>query len=290
MIHSSPLRYPGGKGCLAGLLATIIDLNGLRGCRYFEPFAGGAGAALELLKDDVVSEIHINDADIRISSFWKAAVCETDRFVDRIFEIPLNIEEWSRQELICSNPRGKQTFELGFSAFFMNRCNRSGVMKGAGPIGGKAQAGKWKLDVRFNRETLASRILALGRRRERIHISNEDAMAFLKNSLPRGTQRKQVLVFLDPPYVNKGQRLYLNAYGPKDHGALAGYVNAQKTLPWIMTYDDTELIRDLYAANCVLPMPIRYSLNQKVKASELMIAPKRLHLPQSIQQSILKSN
>lgn len=290
MNPSSPLRYPGGKGCLAGLLSSIIDLNELRGCSYYEPFAGGAGAALELLREDVVSEIHINDADIRISSFWQAAVCDTDRFVEKVFEIPLNIEEWSRQEQICANPSGNHPFEIGFSAFYMNRCNRSGVMKGAGPIGGKAQAGKWRLDVRFNRETLATRILALGRCRNRIHISNEDAMVFLKNRLPRGRERERVIAFLDPPYVNKGQRLYLNSYAARDHSALANYMNSQKLLPWIMTYDDTELIRQLYSSHRVLPMPIRYSLNQKIQASELLIAPHRLTLPKSCQNPSLKSH
>jgi DNA adenine methylase len=288
MNTTSPLRYPGGKACLAGVFCSIIDLNGLRGCDYFEPFAGGAGAAIELLRGGVVAEIHINDADLRISAFWEAAVQDTDRFVEKIFEVPLTMEEWSRQERICANPKGKSRFDIGFSAFYMNRCNRSGVMKGAGPIGGKAQAGKWRLGVRFYRETLAARVLALGRIRDRIHISNEDAMVFLKSRLPRGRGRGRVIVFLDPPYVNKGQRLYLNSYAARDHVALANYMNSQKVLPWVMTYDDTDLIRQLYSSQRVFPMPIRYSLNQKVKASELLIAPARLHLPISCQHASIK--
>lgn len=281
MRTASPLRYPGGKGCLSGLLTDVLDLNDLRGCVYYEPYAGGAGAALELLRSDAVSEVFINDADVRIGAFWESVLDETDRFVEEIFEVPLTIDEWRRQHDACANPAKGNRFSTGFAAFYMNRCNRSGVLSGAGPIGGYAQAGKWKLDVRFNRETLAERVLALGRLRERIHVFNTDALDFLKKQLPRGNARKQVLVYLDPPYVNKGQRLYLNSYEARDHKKLANYITPQSTLPWIMSYDDTDLVRQLYADQQLALLPIRYSLQEKRDARELLIAPAQLSLPKS---------
>ncbi|MCX6864792.1 MAG: DNA adenine methylase [Verrucomicrobia bacterium] len=278
---ASPLRYPGGKGCLCGLLADVIDLNDLRGSVYFEPYAGGAGAALELLRKEIVSEVYINDADLRVAAFWEVVLGETGHFVDEIFGVPLSIKEWRRQRDICSNPDAHTRFQTGFSAFYMNRCNRSGVLTGAGPIGGYAQSSKWKLGVRFNREALAERVLTLGRMRERIHVSNSDALDFLRSTLPRGNARKRVLVYLDPPYVNKGQRLYLNSYEARDHMALSRYITEQGTLPWIMSYDDTDLVRQLYAEQQLGKLPIRYSLQDKRKARELLIAPHRLHLPKS---------
>lgn len=266
---------------MSGLLADVVDLNDLRGCAYYEPYAGGAGAALDLLRTGVVSEIFINDADLRVGAFWESALGETMRFVERIFEVPLTIEEWRRQRAVCANPGTGDRFSVGFSAFYMNRCNRSGVLTGSGPIGGHAQAGKWSLGVRFNREALAERILALGRYRDRIRVSNRDAIEFLKDSLPRGVARKRVLVYLDPPYVEKGKRLYLNSYGTRDHAALARYIIAQTTLPWVMSYDDTGLIRRLYAELQLGELPIRYSLQNKRSASELLIAPHRVALPKS---------
>ena len=178
MNPTSPLRYPGGKGCLVGLLSDVIDLNNLRGCAYFEPYAGGAGAALELLRKETVSEVFINDADFRVGAFWESVLGKTERFVDEIFRVPLSIEEWRRQQSVCANPEKHTRFQAGFAAFYMNRCNRSGVLTGAGPIGGYAQTGKWKLGVRFNREALAERVLVLGRMRDRIHVSNGDALEF----------------------------------------------------------------------------------------------------------------
>ncbi len=160
----------------------------------------------------------------------------------------------------------------------MNRCNRSGVLSGAGPIGGYAQSGKWKLGVRFNREALVSRILSIGRLHDRIHAS---CLEFLRSNLPRGSARQRVLVFLDPPYVNKGQRLYLNSYESRDHATLAHYMGRQQILPWVMSYDDTDLIRQLYSDHQIATLPIRYSLQDKREARELLIAPGRMALPKS---------
>lgn len=285
MQPASPLRYPGGKACLSDLLHDVIDLNDLSGAAYFEPYAGGAGAALELLRLGVVSRIHINDADPRVWAFWMVAVNESERFCDSIMGTPLNMAEWVRQRDICANPQGFTRFEVGFSAFFMSRCNRSGVLTGAGPIGGYGQAGKWTLDVRFNREGLAERILLLRRLRDNIEISNEDALEFLKRALPKGRGRSRVFVYLDPPYVGKGQRLYLNSYEAKDHVELAKYMNRQNHLPWIMSYDDTELVRQLYGEQQLGGLAIRYSLQKKRNASELLIAPPHMSLPKAKLQS-----
>jgi len=286
MKHLSPLRYPGGKASLSKFLMDVIDLNDLRGGEYFEPYAGGAGAALSLLQNQTVSAIHINDIDPRIYAFWQSAVYDSERFVETIFTTPLTIDEWQRQKEICIRPNGRCIFELGFAAFFMNRCNRSGVIVGAGPIGGLKQAGHWTLDVRFNREDLAQRILELKEYDTAIRITNLDAVDFLKSHLPRGLGRAKVFVYLDPPYVEKGNRLYHNAYRELDHAYIAKYLRNQNILPWIMSYDDTSLIRNLYRDRVIKPLPIRYSLQAKRTASELIIAPNSLTLPYSMRHQI----
>ena len=264
---------------MATLLEDVIDLNNLRNCHYFEPFAGGAGAALALLQNNVVSDIHINDADIRIDAFWQSVLSQSNRFAERILSCPLNIDEWQKQHAICLNPRNYSRFNVGFSAFYMNRCNRSGILTGSGPIGGYKQEGKWRLNVRFNRETLAERVLNLERLSERIHVTGLDAIRFLSEKIPQGAKRRNVLVYLDPPYVKKGQRLYLNAYEKKDHALLSKYLLRQKMLPWIMSYDDNKLVRALYTDCKQSLLPIRYTLQKKRKSHELIIAPNMVMLP-----------
>jgi len=281
MKPASPLRYPGGKGGLSSFLVNLLELNGLTGCSYYEPYAGGAGAALNLLRLGAVGRVHINDADPRIYALWRSILDENDRFVEAILSVPLSIREWYSRQAICATADSRDLFELGFSAFYMNRCNRSGVLKGAGPIGGYAQKGVWRLDARFNREELASRVRKLGLERELITITGLDAIDFLKRCLPRGRTRAKAFVYADPPYVMKGQKLYLNAYSPDDHAELSLYLAQQKQLPWLVSYDDAPLIRSLYEMHQIDVLPIRYSLQHKRAAQELLIAPHRIYLPSS---------
>lgn len=279
MRPTSPLRYPGGKGSLSAYLADLLELNCLTGCEYFEPYAGGAGAALNLLCQGAVGRIHINDADPRVSALWWTILEENDRFIERINTVPLNIDEWRKQQAICASGRADDVFTLGFSAFYMNRCNRSGVLKGAGPIGGYQQSGKWRLDVRFNRDELSARVRVLGTLRERISVTCLDAIDFLRQRLPYGRGRAKAFVYADPPYVIKGKKLYLNAYGSDDHAELAYYLAKQRVLPWLVSYDDAPLIHNIYAGQQIEHLPIRYSLQNKRAAQELLIAPHYLYLP-----------
>jgi DNA adenine methylase len=278
---TSPLRYPGGKGSLAGFLENVIALNGMEGCPYFEPYAGGAGAALLLLGRNIVSEVFINDLDDRVHAFWQSVLDDSERFVEKTLSVPLTINEWRKQAEVCRSPKTHDKFEVGFAAFYMNRCNRSGVLTGAGPIGGYEQAGKWQLDVRFNREPLAERILFLSLMRERIHLTHLDALDFLRKHVPKGRGRAKAFVYIDPPYVVKGNRLYLNAYDEDNHSTLARYLQDQKALRWLMSYDDTVFIRKHYSTKRLSKLPIKYSLQSKRNAQELLISPENLFIPSS---------
>ncbi len=278
--HVSPLRYPGGKAALADLLAQTIASNGLSAPSYFEPFAGGAGAALRLLHDHVVSEIHLNDLDPRIAAFWKAVLDDSDRFAEKILNVNVNVEEWRRQSAVCREADASKPFELGFAAFYLNRCNRSGVITGAAPIGGYAQEGEWKIGARFYRDSLTARVRALGNMRDRIHVTGMDARDFLVERLPRGRDRERVFVYLDPPYHGKGSRLYLNSYEDEDHKRLADYLQRQKRLKWIASYDNSPFIRGLYGSCNISDNSLRYSLQRSMKAQELLIAPTYLAAPE----------
>ena len=99
----SPLRYPGGKTKLEPLMETTIKKIGLVKGTYIEPFAGGAGIAIELLEKNIVNQIVINDLDKGIYSFWRAILTETDRFIENIRRVPLTITEWKKQREICLN-------------------------------------------------------------------------------------------------------------------------------------------------------------------------------------------
>ena len=96
----SPLRYPGGKAALAGFFADIIDTLEDDHARYIEPYAGGAGAGIALLREGVVEELVINDIDPAVHAFWKSAVSDNQNLVDMVASVPLTIAEWRRQREI----------------------------------------------------------------------------------------------------------------------------------------------------------------------------------------------
>ena len=264
---------------MADLLARFVEVNGLRGCAYFEPFAGGAGAALQLLQDGVVSEVWLNDLDPRIYAFWHAALTEHERFIDALMSVELSLGQWRKQRDICLQPNRHSTFDVGFAAFYLNRCNRSGILLGSAPIGGYSQAGTWRIDARFYRQTLAKRIMKLADQRERIRLSNDDARRFLAKNLRADKSREQVFVYLDPPYVSNGNRLYLNHYQARDHSRLAHHLRRQRAVNWVVSYDDTQFIRRLYEDCKVSDIPLQYSLQQRKKAYELLITPPYLEAP-----------
>ncbi len=278
---NSPLRYPGGKSCLLPLTAELLKLNDLECGHYIEPYAGGCGLALSLLYNGHVAEIHINDIDPAIWAFWKSVLEDTEKMVDLIQTTPITVDEWRRQLEINQNPKKSTTIQLGFSTFFLNRTNRSGVIKGAGVIGGLDQTGPYKIDCRFNRDDLARRVTRIGRYRERIHLSRLDALAFLKREdkrLPASS-----FMFIDPPYFNKGAELYTSFYNAGDHATVAAQVCSLKR-HWVVTYDNTPEIKSLYKDRRQYSFDISYSLSEKRKGAELLIASKGLKVPAAMRE------
>lgn len=51
------LRYPGGKQKLTPFIEALLRENELIGCDYVEPYAGGAGVAMELLFKNYVRKV-----------------------------------------------------------------------------------------------------------------------------------------------------------------------------------------------------------------------------------------
>lgn len=232
--YKTPLRYPGGKQKLAPFVAEIMGANELQGGHYVEPYAGGAGVAIELLLSGVASSIHLNDSCTAVHAFWKAVLDHTDEFCRRISRASLTVPEWRRQRAVLKDQSNHDTLDVGFSLFFLNRVNRSGIVATGGLIGGVAQDGDWKMDARFPRADLLSRIEAIARRRTDIRLRNWDAERFITEYVPR--LPKKTLVYCDPPYFAKADRLYLNHYKPEDHQRIAKTIQKMR-LPWIVSYD-----------------------------------------------------
>jgi DNA adenine methylase len=273
--YASPLRYPGGKSCLTKHFVELIKLNNLSNKTYVEPFAGGAGAALSLLFLEFINSIWINDADYNIYCLWYSILNDTEEFIKKISKCKVNINTWKKAKILINNNQNHSKLEIGFSTFFLNRCNHSGIIN-AGPIGGIEQEGKWKIDARFNKSDLINRITKIANYKERINTSNLDASILLNK-----INSDNYFFYLDPPYYKKGKELYLNYYEPEDHAMLSNDINKLNT-SWVLSYDNTPEITKLYMDKRHKTFDISYSANKTKRGSEILFYSNQLIIPENI--------
>jgi DNA adenine methylase len=264
---NTPLRYPGGKTRLYGLLRGTIEECGFRDCTYVEPYAGGAGAAVSLLLNGDVKRLVINDLDPAIHAFWYSILRHPRLFVQRIESTPVTLEEWGRQRDIYREKDVSRPLDLGFATFFLNRTNRSGVMN-AGVIGGRSQQGRYRIDARFNRVELVERVRRIQGKKRSIEITNLDGADLLRDRLNEDDH----FFYIDPPYYDKGSFLYLNSFDDAQHASLAGLLREHRMRAWLVTYDDVEEIRDLYKGFYQGTFKLQYSAHRSDVAEERLIA------------------
>ncbi|MDR0967516.1 MAG: DNA adenine methylase [Rickettsiales bacterium] len=274
----SPLRYPGGKAKVLDFMKELIVTNFPKNRKpvYIEPYAGGAAVALGLLLDGYVSEIYINDADPAIYSFWNNIVKHSNKFIKAIQDIDVTIDEWHNQVDIYR--KNKPGFALGVAAFFLNRCNHSGVLKG-GAIGGLKQDGKYLIDCRFNKSDLINRIVQIAKFKKHIHLYGEDTLQLLQSKEIQKIIKNNCLLYLDPPYYVKGGQLYKNSYSDNDHKNIAEMMQKMNG-KWVVSYDNVPEIQDLYAwvsDNKKVQFDLRYCAGQTSKSgNEIMLFSDRI--------------
>lgn len=245
----------------------VLKHNFLSNVVYSEPYAGGAGAAINLLLNNSVEAIRINDASVGVFSFWNSLLTESERFLDKVNEVDISLKEWQLQRSIFKSSN-VASFELGFATFFLSRTNRSGILA-AGPIGGQDETAqrnaKCKIDCRFNKPELIGRLQRIIENRNRIFVSNLDALAFLKQ-----LKGENSFVYLDPPYYTQGKALYLNYYQHEDHVMLANFLRCSARFNWVLSYDNVPEILELYADFPLYQFGLSYTAQDAKKGSELL--------------------
>jgi len=274
--YRSPLRYPGGKQRLSPFLEELINENEIINGHYVEPYAGGAGVGIELLLTRKVSSIHLNDSDFGIYSFWHSVINQPDELCKMIASASMTIDEWRKRKAIVKESDKSNKLELGFSVFYLNRCNRSGVLS-AGVIGGLDQTGNYKMDARFSRNDLIRRIEAITRFKDNIFLTNLDAEIYIQNYIPN--LPPNTLIYLDPPYYEKGSELYLNAYKKTDHARIAKVIQNEIKLNWVLSYDCVPDIVNLYKDRRYFFYDLQYTGAKVYKGKEIFVFSDNLTLP-----------
>ncbi|PID03650.1 DNA methyltransferase [Sporosarcina sp. P2] len=265
MTNLSPLRYPGGKNKTYQYVKHLVTENNIK--TYIEPFAGGAAVALRLLANDDVKQIIINDFDRGIYALWNTIVNNTDQLIQLIRETPITMTQWYLQKEVQNNKENADELSLAFSTLFLNRTNFSGIIK-AGVLGGKNQDGKNKIDCRFNKENIISRIEKIASLGHRIKVFNYDAKDFIELVIKN---TRYSLTFFDPPYYDKGPDLYTNFYTHDDHVELAKMIKSKmRNRYWILTYDIATEIEKLYVKFGPKKYYLNYSIASPAKGQEFI--------------------
>lgn len=273
--YVSPLRYPGGKLKVVNYIKRLFEVNDLVGGTYIEPYAGGASVALSLLFDKYAGKIKINDKDRSIYAFWYSVLNNADELCRLISDTPVTMDVWQAQHELQKRKENADLLELGFSTFFLNRTNRSGILNG-GVIGGKEQTGNYKIDARYNKNELIERIERIAGYSDLIDLTSMDAVTLLKRY--KRTPAAKTFCYLDPPYHVKGRDLYLNYYNDDDHRAIAETIKKYKG-EWIISYDAVDFIKDLYGDYRQKEYYLSYSAGNRSKGKEIMVYSEGLTLP-----------
>ncbi len=272
----SPLRYPGGKNKLAKFIALICGKNNISG-HYVEPYAGSASVALFLLLNDYVSEITINDIDRSIYAFWYSILNNTEKFCKHIQKTKVDVENWKKQREVQDDKRKASLFNLGFSTLFLNRTNMSGIING-GVIGGLKQRGNYKMNCRFNKNELISRIKRIAKHKKKIHLYNIDAMELVRK-LQKESNNSQTIFYFDPPYYLKGESLYTNYYKPNDHREISEAIKKIKNSRWIISYDDVPEIKNLYKGFKKIEYSFFHTAHRPKRGKEVLFFDRNLIIP-----------
>ncbi|MFV8801145.1 DNA adenine methylase [Yersinia enterocolitica] len=269
----SPFRYPGGKGKLSKFLALFIVTNKLEGCKLVEPFCGGAGGTLPLLLAGLVDKLVLNDINPAVSAFWWSIKNQPGHLIKMIEQEPVDINAWLHWRSIYFSTDEVSTLEKGFSAFFLNRTNRSGMLH-AGPIGGRDQSGEYKIGCRFTRGTLINRIERIAGVSSKIHVTSKDAV----KSISRLSSDD--FIYADPPYVKEGRNIYNDfCFIDSQHIKFANALKRSKA-HWLLSYDDHKLIHELYSTSGINIIELSYAINKARIGRELLIASSDLRQPE----------
>lgn len=276
----SPLRYPGGKSRSVELISTIIpEFDEFR-----EPFLGG-GSIFMYAKQRFPTKIFwINDLYFELYKFWEMSQKDVDALINKIYEwrnkyiVGKELHKFLNENLASFND-----LERGAAFFIYNRITFSGTSLSGG-FSEHAFTGRFT-------ESSIKRLNQFAKVINGSKITNLDYEELVKK------EGENVFIFLDPPYYSATKSAL---YGK--NGNMHKSFNHEKFAEnmkncnhkWLITYDDSEYIRELFSYANIIPWELMYGMrnvkagaNQKGK--ELFISNYLQELPTKNQLTLFET-
>ncbi len=242
----SPLRYPGGKTRGVKFITSFFPKNP---DKLLSPFFGGG--SIELSVSATGTKVFGYDIFSPLVEFWQCLIADANNLSTEVKKFfPLPKEKF--YALQHAQTTFKNKFERAAVYYVLNRASFSGATLSGGMSPGHPRFTKTSIDrvkAFFNPNICVEKLS-------------------FKESL---LKHPFVFTYLDPPYLIKSS-LYGkkgNAHKDFDHEALAAIL--QKRLQWILSYNDCNEIRKLYAGFHILKPDWKYGMSNNKISREVLI-------------------
>jgi DNA adenine methylase len=255
--NKSPLRYPGGKTRACKVIHKILsDHFALKTFKtIISPFFGG-GSFEFFLANKYNYNIIANDIYYYLSNFWY--ICKTNQ--KELVELLSTAPKIDKEAFVDYKKKLKSTDNKILQAYYffiLNRCSFNGSIDSGG-------FSKLAAEGRFTKSSIN---LISSLNLSNFNISNCDFEPFLNT-----IKKENSLIFLDPPYFsNKVSKLYGDSgylHTHFDHLRLFDIISSEHN--WILTYDNSLFIKDLYKDFIQIEVSWSYGMTT-TKKKELII-------------------
>ena len=259
----TPLRYPGGKSRVAKEIVGYFPSFST----YREPFIGGGSVFLETKSTMPEKTYWINDLNQNLISFWAKTKNDLDNLVNEITSLKIQFTNDGRglyKHLRNGYAPDDDMLKIATRFFILNRITFSGLTDSGG-------YSEESFKKRFTDSSL-EKLLFSSKLLQEVKITNLDYSSLLSEV------GQDVFIFLDPPYFSqKNSKLYGengDLHTQFKHDAFAEEVLNCKH-KWMITYDDSPYIRDLFQGHYIYDWDIQYGMGSKrgslKKGKELII-------------------
>lgn len=263
----SPFRYPGGKTWLVPRLRQWLRSLATSPTLLIEPFAGGGSIGLTVAFEQLSNHTTMVELDRQVAAVWHT-ILEGDGewLADELTRFQLTPQS---VEIALARASGDISLrELAFSTLLKNRVNRGGILAAGAGLVKHGENGRG-LTSRWYPSTLKRRILDIVAIRNRITFIEGDGLAVMRSH----ATDSNTAFFIDPPYTAAGKRAGSRLYNCSqlDHAELFS-IAASLRGHFLMTYDDTEEVRELARRHGFSVKAVAMKNTHHVKMNELLIS------------------
>lgn len=275
------IRYPGSKDKITEKITRFFPNSVMeplwqsKRLEYREPFFGGGAVGFEVLKIlPPTASVWINDKDVAMAALWIAVRDQPGELIEMIkgfVPTPDAFYRFKEED----GQTGIDPIRMAFQKLALHQTSFSGLgAMAGGPIGGRKQSSEYNVACRWNATRLSLGVKkrhALFKRFAKVRITSGD-FAKLTDNAPSHS-----FIYLDPPYYEKGGQLYKHNMSDEDHRRLSASLKTCRA-PWVLSYDDHKVIRDLYDWADIESVELTYTIatasESRRKNHEIVIRPR----------------